>query len=151
MIDCIVSVINGFIEVQEKPSKGQQLWNTHPFSSSQKSFSIERVNWQWWAIQFHARRVLCYIIPITSMAVLFNIPKVRPYQIKFVTLLRFFYSIIVKCQFLESRVVDTEEETYVEVTELRMADMWVESWTKSTPGRWPCSCNCKTSTIHSNF
>ena len=60
------------------------------------------------------------------MAVLFNIPKVRPYQIKFVTLM-FLYSIIVKCQFLESRVVDTEEETYVEVTELRMADMWVES------------------------
>ena len=60
------------------------------------------------------------------MAVLFNIPKVRPYQIiiKVFVLLE---SIIVKYQFLESRVVDTEEETYVEVTELRMADMWVES------------------------
>ena len=28
-----------------------------------------------------------------------------------------------KYQFLESRVVDVEEETYVEVTELRMADV----------------------------
>ena len=35
------------------------------------------VNWRW-SIQFHSRRVLCYIIPIASMAVLFNIPKVGP-------------------------------------------------------------------------
>ena len=31
--------------------------------------------------------------------------------------------IAIRIQFLESRVVDTEEETYVEVTELRMADV----------------------------
>ena len=35
------------------------------------------------------------------------------------------FSILLNYQFLESRVVYTEEETYVEVTELRMDDMWV--------------------------
>ena len=37
------------------------------------------------------------------------------------------------CQFLESRVIDTEDETYVEVTELRMADLWVEKSTSLSP------------------
>ena len=61
------------------------------------------------------------------MAVLFNIPKVNRYQIKLftllLTLLKLDHSNFVKYQFLESRVVDADEETYVEVTELRMADV----------------------------
>ena len=45
-------------------------------------------------------------------------------------------------KFLESRVIDTEDETYVEVTELRMADLWVEKSTSLSP-RIDCNASRK--------